>query len=608
VYHHAKSLSPDPLYAREGRPTERGRGEELDVRPHELVRLEPPCSSAERWASSLDIFSAPGEVELVPDENGRLEMVLDFGTEVEGRLELACTVPDLCNVYVTFGESAPEAEAWGVPGQQPVPTEHWHLPAGGRHERTFDARGFRFVRLHVFDLAGAVTFHDICVHAWMAFRLRRGDMRCSDDRFQRVWQTSVYTARLCTREDCYWDGVKRDRHGWYGDARITQETTDLVYMDPIPAAKMLLRMPTDEWANGIPGYSFDGVAMLKQLILTYGTDQPSVEAAYARAQKMMGWVRQSQVTERGLVKRTEGTDLFFGIGFLDWSPMPVGGRLEELSWLQFKYLEALGNMALIAGWLGREADAKRYRRQVDQLTPMLLDRFWRAERGFAHTLNLADRRWKKYSDGMEGHYQRTYVDGMQLGESGPSRHSMALAAWAGLCQVEDRRKAVLRVLDDPDVAPVITPYFAYYEQMARAMCGDRPGALRNMRDYVGEQIERHDSACCWESYEPEVEDFRRWGLHEFPKSLCHGWSSGIVGLSARHLLGLEPKSPGYRAVSIAPPVDLPWSFEASIPTPDGDIHVVRDGGSEPIRYRLPETVRHIGRTPEGVRLEGGATE
>jgi hypothetical protein len=129
-----------------------------------------------------------------------------------------------------------------------------------------------------------------------------------------------------------------------------------------------------------------------------------------------------------------------------------------------------------------------------------------------------------------------------------------------------------------------------------------------MRDYIGEQIERHDSACCWESYEPEITDFRRWGLHAFPKSLCHGWSSGIVGLAARQLLGLAPRSPGFRAVSIAPPVDLPWTFEATVPTPEGPIHVQRDAPGEPIRYRLPETVRHIGRTAEGIVLEGGAKE
>ena len=239
---------------------------------------------------------------------------------------------------------------------------------------------------------------------------------------------------------------------------------------------------------------------------------------------------------------------------------------------------------------------------------MLLDKFWRADRGFVHTLNLADRRWQTLSQGPRGHYERTYRDGMQFGESGPSRHSLALAAWAGLCELPGRQDTIMSVLNDTELQPVITAYFAYYEQMARALCGDRPGALTRMRDYVGEQIERHDSSCCWESYEPEVTDFRRWGLHEFPKSLCHGWSSGIVGLSMRHLLGLEPKSPGFRAVSIRPPVDLPWTFESTVPTPEGAIHVLRDEEGGPIRYRLPGTVRHVGPTPEGIELEGGAQE
>lgn len=604
MYHHPKSMSPDPLYGREGRPTG-DSGLELEVHPHRLVRLHPTSSAAEHWAEGLDIFSAHGELDADPDGDGRVELVLDFGTELEGRLEVTCTVPDLCNLYVTFGESAPEAEGWGVPGKVPEPTEHLHLPSGGRHEHAFESRGFRFVRIVAHDLAGPLVFHRILVRAWFAFRGRPGDLRCSDSVFQRTWQTSVYTARLCTREDCYWDGVKRDRLGWYGDARITQETTDNVFLDPVPAAKMLLRMPTDAWANGIPTYTFDGVSMLKQLILAHGISHASVEPIYARVRNVLAWVSRTQTDEHGLVRRTEGTDYFFGIGFVDWTPMPVGGRLEELSWLQFKYLEALTDAALIAGWLGREEDAKRYRRQVDVLTPLLVERFWRPSRGFVHTLNVADRRWRTLSDGADGHYQRTYVDGMAMGESGPSRHSSALAVWAGLCATPDRCKAVLNVLNDPDVQHVITGYFAYYEQMARAECNDRAGALRAMRDYIGEQIEHHDSATVWESYEPEVADFRKWGLHAWPKSLCHGWSSGLVGLAARHLLGLVPKSPGFKAVGMLPPVDLPWTFQATVPTPEGPIEVMRDEPDGPIRYRLPDTVRAVTPVPDGVHLEGG---
>jgi hypothetical protein len=33
------------------------------------------------------------------------------------------------------------------------------------------------------------------------------------------------------------DGVKRDRHGWFGDARITKETIDLTFSTPLQAKR-----------------------------------------------------------------------------------------------------------------------------------------------------------------------------------------------------------------------------------------------------------------------------------------------------------------------------------------------------------------------------------
>ena len=41
-----------------------------------------------------------------------------------------------------------------------------------------------------------------------------------------------------------------------------QETADLVFHDPAQADGMLVNLATDHWANDIPGYSFDAVAML----------------------------------------------------------------------------------------------------------------------------------------------------------------------------------------------------------------------------------------------------------------------------------------------------------------------------------------------------------
>ena len=169
---------------------------------------------------------------------------------------------------VCFGESEPEA-AGLVPCHNPNPTYYWHIPKGNRRILS-ETRGFRFVRLVFSDVGKSLRLREAAMVGALAFVERRGDFRCSDKRFQRVWQTSVYTARVCTKKDTIWDGVKRDRVGWYGDARIIKLAVDNAFFDPRPAEAMLAAMPTGHWANDIPNYSFDGIAMLKQHIFYYG--------------------------------------------------------------------------------------------------------------------------------------------------------------------------------------------------------------------------------------------------------------------------------------------------------------------------------------------------
>lgn len=589
VHLHPDSLSPDPLYGRSGK--REGNGTSLDVYPNALLRAEPTSGEVRRWGAKLNLFERPPALSAKADSAGRLQLVLDFGTEVEGELELDVTVPGACNLYLTFGESPFEAEGWGVPGQVSVPTEHWHISSAGRHQRKSSRRGFRFVRFFAHDIRGRMTIHPIAAHAWFAFSKRLGDFRCSDRSLQRIWQASLYTARLCTRADSYWDGIKRDRLGWYGDARITQQSVDAGFLDPVQASAMLLKLPADGWANEIPTYSFDAVAMLRQLILTHGTDLPGVGDLWAKTKAMLDWTQRTQTTSAGLLKRTEGLGYFFGIGFLDWSEMPVGGRFEELSWVQFKHIEALAFAAEIAGWLGKPAEAARLAERADHLRKLATKLFWR--RGnFVHTLNQTTRTWSKLSPNT--HYEQTYKKRIRLGASGPTRHSAALAAWAGLCSSAATKRSVLRTLGDPKITPVITPYFAYYEQFARAMCGDPAGAIRALKQYVGSQIQQHDSACVWESYEPEVSDFRKWGLHGWPKSLCHGWSSGMVGLINQWLVGVRPVAPGYSRVVLDPAENYPCSFEATIPTPHGTIRAVREKKTGRVEYRLPKGVISAG--------------
>ncbi|MEI6424551.1 MAG: hypothetical protein WCP55_20200, partial [Lentisphaerota bacterium] len=146
-----------------------------------------------------------------------------------------------------------------------------------------------------------------------------------------------------------------------------------------------------------------------------------------------------------------------------------------------------------------------------------------------------------------------------------------------------------------DIANVITPYFAYYEQSARALCGDPTSALRVFRDYIGGMLETEDAATIWEYYIPTLRDLRRYSSHldlnwNWPTSLCHGWGAGAVPLTTEFLLGIIPLKPGFSEIKLSPAAGLTWDYEARVPTPFGPITVEKNGSSGKPHFIVPKDI------------------
>lgn len=501
-------------------------------------------------------WQAPEALTIPGDALCRAEILLDFGAEIEGELEVTLDAPRAMNVFATFGESEAEAAGLGRYGQGNwTQAWDWFVESAGVFTHRFLLTGFRFVRLQFHDLDSPARLLRVVVIASFTGEKQKGDLICEDKILQRLWQTSAYTARLCTRPDDFWDGIKRDRHGWFGDARITAMAWAATFFDPAPVSGMLARLPEDEWANGIPNFSFDGVAMLADQIRVYGLDVPLRDENWNRVKKFLDWVDRTQTNGLGFIHKTTAA-LFFDHGFLDWSSMPVGGRPEDLSWLQCKHLEALRSAAQIGEWLGDLEPAQRYAARANSLARRIVETFQAPGGGLHHTLQTLRPGCEKYGTGWAAP-----ADGPP---SGASRHSIACAVFAGL-------EAVAKG-DIGDQPPVITPMFLYYEMEARARLGDPEGAITTMRNWLADMVLPHDGTTIWESFEPEVKDFRKWGLGLFPKSLCHGWGAGLVPLVQRWLLGLEILAPGCTKIRRHKPVfDLP--LRATVPTPHGNIEI-----------------------------------
>ena len=607
MYLDPESLSPDPTV---GRATERlGDGwRGMVVYPHALPVVTDPQPAIVRWADTLHLHRAPGPLRFEVPRGDTCEWVIDFGTILEGALEIELETTDTGHLSISFGESLWEAREWGPASacvdQRPT-KQYWKIDRRGKQRRRFEEGGFRFVRLRWLEFVQPLQLHALQVHARFRGELHRGTFRCGDAPFQRIWHSAAYTARLCTRADGFWDGIKRDRLGWFGDARITQQAWNRVFAEPEPALSMLAHLPVDRWANGIPNYSFDALTMLREHLLIFGASAPQLGDIVLRIRQFLDWVVSSQLDADGLITRTPATAYFFDIGFCDWSPQPLGGKLEALGWLQCAWLEAVQTAVACFDLLGASAEAARWRERAATLAATLHPRFRCPGYGFHHTLAQGLPPGSPWTQPTEPglHYRCSYVEGKNYGPSGPSLHSAARAVWAGLCGPVEAAELKTQVWTHPRLPAPITGYYQYYVQHARAALGERVEALHALRGYYMCMLEPNDAPCVWESFEPEARGIEKWGLGPWPKSLCHGWSTGPVPLTERFLFGLEPTGLAWSQVRLLPAIQLPWSFQASIPTPQGIIQLDRATGNAPIRIRLPEAIAIDGPVPAGVQLE-----
>ena len=590
VYVHPGTLSSDPTIGININPVGNG-WHSLPVYPHKIAWENEYIPRLRQWAQHLDIHTAPADLYLEPTANNEIDFVLDFGTEVQGEFKFTVNTDGCGNIAISYGESLWEAREWNLPtvcAEQRPRKAHFRALSGSSFF-TGETGGFRFVRLRLVDFNAAVSLSNIHVTAIIMYPAAVGTFQCNDDIFQTIWQRSAYTARLCAFPGGFMDGIKRDRLGWYGDARITKESCDSIYFQPDSSMDMMSQLPTDSWANNIPNYSFDCLSMLVQHIYTFGLGNPALNDIYKKIKEFTAWVFDKNVNEDGLLTRRDDVDYFFGIGFTDWSPQPLGGKLEDLGPLQFAFLEMINDAVKLAEWFNDD-DLEALQKRATDLTIVLNKKFWKKSVGFHHTLAMSDKPGKEWKMPLtpDIHYRKSYIEKLSFGPSGPSLQSTSRAYFAGLVD-ETNLKFVKTILADDKLPQIITSYYKYYTLCARAGCGDVAGAFNEAKEYFGKMLIDNDSATVWESFEPDVLDINKYALHSFPKSLCHGWGSGVVGFTYKYIIGIIPDAPGYQKI-ILKPAHLPkFNYIATLPTPFGLITVTKADGKQ-IEYKIPADI------------------
>jgi hypothetical protein len=479
-------------------------------------------------------------------------LILDFGREISGRLEVESGAATPAKIRLRYGESLQEAIVQPFYGENELDVPPRTTVYGPKS-------GFRYVQVKFVSGPPILSFEKLQAEEIFYPVTYKGFFDSSDVLLNRIWSTGARTAHL-TMQAGIWDGIKRDRMRWMGDFFVSGRVIQSIFPD-----RALTRLTLDllgkrglgptGFVNNIPGYTAFWLMGLADYYRYSG------DASFLRAQhdqiKTLLQNMENAIDASGML--VFDTSVF---PFVDWSPDFSTDTPETRAATQFEFYRGFSEGA----WLLEELEDTR--RAVDA-------------RITAGRLKSAAQRFLLNSA------SNTY---------GSRWQTNAAAIFSGICD-SDQAKSIWREILSSPSSQRITPYYNYFAIKAMASVGHRREALNWMRAYWGGML-AEGATTFWEAYDlgwPK-DNFHAFlqldERHGYFVSLAHGWSSGPTAWLMEEVLGIQPLEPGFKQVSIRPDLaDLQWA-RGTEPTQQGNIEVSYSGESALIgEVTLPDHVQ-----------------
>jgi alpha-L-rhamnosidase len=413
------------------------------------------------------------------------------------------------------------------------------LPDGGAHRvfRPLWWRTYRYLQLDVETAAAPLTLHDVRgVFTAYPFE-QRARFAGSDPTLATIWTTGWRTARLCAGET-YFDCPYYEQLQYVGDTRIQALISLYVSGDDRlvrqairafdhsrePEGLTQSRYPTSE-TQYLPPYSLFWIGMVHDYWMH--RDDPAFVGSFLNGIRgVVDWYER-RLDANGLVGPTPWWN------FVDWSferGVPAGADAGGSSIIALQFAYALGQAADLAAAFDRPDDAAHYRRLADRLSDAVWRLCWDERRGL-------------FADTPE--------------KTAFSEHANVLAVLAGLIPPDGRAPLLRRMLDAPDLTRC-TYYFRFYLDRAMKQGGLADTYLERLGPW------RDQLALGLTTFAEEPEPTR---------SDAHAWSASPNYEFLATVCGIEPATPGFTQVRVAPALGPLSSVDCRVPHPAGPIDV-----------------------------------
>jgi hypothetical protein len=438
------------------------------------------------------------------------------------------------------------------------------LPDGGSHRvfRSLWWRTWRYLDLEIVTADEPVTIDSLQADFTAYPFHARASVRTGDPDLARIWDISWRTARLNAHET-YSDTPTYEQLQYIGDTRIQamisyavtgddrlpRQALDAFFDSREPEGLTQSRYPSS-LRQMIPTFSLQWIGMLHDW-WEYRPDPAPAREALPGVRAVLAWFARYQRPD-GLLAQVPGWS------FVDWvstGVLPSYGASGESCVTTLEYLGALDQAADLETALGDPAQALADREQATRIRGALFHAGWSEERQL-----LAD------------NPDRTAF----------SQQANVMAVLFDVVPRERQRDVLGRLLaigpgTAPDGVLSASYYFRYYLARALDHAGMADAYLASLKPWR-DLLPLHFST--W----PEIPGDTR--------SDSHAWSAHPMFYLLTLVAGIEPGSPGFATVRIAPHLgDLP-SLSAEYPHPQGLIQVEyrRSGGKLNATVTLPGTL------------------
>lgn len=455
-------------------------------------------------------------------------ILFDFGKEIFGKIHLSGL--DGKERYVSLGESYEEAidSAYSELG----------LNVEGK---CYDSEPVAFRYIFVPDTIKC----EACVDFEYLPLENRGSFKCDNELINELWDVCAYTMLLNSRE-AFFDGIKRDRWVWSGDAYQSYFVNYYLAFDTdiVRRSVRMLRGgdPIRKHINTICDYTFLWISSVWDYYLHTG-DEDFVRDIYPDILDMWEFI-EPRLNSDGMYERKPEDWVF-----IDWSTFDESGPICAEQMLLARAYESMAKFAHLVGDTAWEKHASECFEGIVKRTNEL---YWNDEKG-------------------------AFVDDYKSGKENVTRHANIFALLFDYTSEERKEKIIKNVIFNDEITKITTPYFEFYELDAMCKIGNFKYMTDMLNSYWGGML-RLGATTIWEEFDPTKKGIEHYEMYggKYEKSLCHAWGASPIYLLGKYALGVYPTGVGYKTYEVKPNLMCFGNIEGTVPTPNGDIFVSLD--------------------------------